>query len=279
MSRKLDHLIEPVILATILLVLTALVQGQESPPHAVQGSILDAVGLAGQMWVANGNYSPVEKGNVLSQWDFKQSASIFSTWHNSLTVAPYVEFGAVVDTAGYNWNNKIMPGAGIKADKLFRNGVISAGTAYSYEDRAGSAKASGRTDYVSGWFGWQTAAEQKNRFPGSTWVVVGHISPVEHGNLIEQGFATQGYVLHRFNRAAVIPYGEITIGRDSQGYDWENRVISGGGVKCAVPVKKIYIDFGTGVTHEDRFNSALSATGFKIFMNASYTWHLFGRGE
>lgn len=273
---NLDFYLAVLAIATLL---SLCAQGQESPPHAVRGSVLDAVGLTGQMWVANGNYSPVERGNILSQWDFKQSASIFSTWHDSLTVTPYVELGAMFDAKGYSWNNKLMPSAGIKVDKLFRTGVISVGTAYSSENRAGAINASGRTDYISGWFGWQAAADQNNRFPGSTWFIVGHISPVEHGNLIEQGFVTQGYVLHRFNRAAVVSYGEITVGRDSQKLDWDNKFVSGGGMKIVVPVRKVYIDFGAGMAHEDRLNSPLSATAFKIFMNASYTWHVFGRGE
>ncbi|MGA8620618.1 MAG: hypothetical protein WB660_19095 [Candidatus Sulfotelmatobacter sp.] len=252
-------------------------QGQESPLHAEQGSILDAVGLPGQMWIANGTYSPVEKNNVISQWDFQQTAVVYSGWRNSLTVTPYLELGGLIDSEGYTYDNQIQPTMGIKINKLFRIGIVSAGTAYSYEDRFSAATASGRTDFISDWFGWQSIVNPKNRFPGSSWAIVGHISPVEHGDLIEQAYATQGYVLHRFSRGAIIPYGEITLGHDSQGYDWENRYISGGGLKFGASAGELYTDFGAGLMHESRFNSGLSANGLKVFLNISYTWHLLGR--
>ena len=255
---------------------------QDAPPHAVKGNVFDAVGLKGQMWSSNGTYSPLEKGNVLSQSYFEQTASVYSTWDNSVTITPYAGFGMVSDTKGYSWNNKIQPSGGIKVNKLFRHGIVSVGTAYAYEDRftdSNAPKASGRTDYMLDWFGWQSVSSKTSRFPGSTWAILGHFSPVEHGNLIAQGYVTQGFVLHRFNRAAVVPYGEFTIGHDSQGFDWENRAISGSGVKLAIPRGQLYTDLGAGVVHENRFNTGRSANGLKVFMNVSYTWHLFGRGE
>jgi hypothetical protein len=260
-----------------LLCFTPRAQGQQSPPHAEQGSILDALGFPGQMWSATGTYSPVEKNNVISQWDFQQSAVVYSGWHNSLTFTPYVEIGWLMDSEGYTYDNQIQPSVGIKVNKLFRLGLISAGTAYAYEDRFSDSSASGRTDFISDWFGWQAIANPKNRFPGSSWASIGHTSPVERGDLIEQGYATQGFVIHRFRRAAIVPYGEITLGHDSQGYDWENRYIAGGGVKVGVPIGEIYTEFGAGLMHESRFNSGLSANGLKIFLNTSYEWHLFGR--
>jgi hypothetical protein len=255
---------------------------QEVPPHAVKGNVFDAVGLKGQMWSSNGTYSPLEKGNVLSQSYFEQTASVYATWHNSVTITPYLAFGMLSDTKGYSWNNKIQPSGGIKVNKLFRYGIVSIGTAYAYEDRfteSTAPKASGRTDYILDWFGWESVSSETSRFPGSTWAILGHFSPVEHGNLIEQAYVTQGFVLHRFNRAALVPYGEFTIGHDSQGFDWENRAISGAGVKLAIPRGRLYADLGAGVVHENRFNTGLSANGLKVFMNISYTWHLFGREE
>ena len=280
MTKDFNIGLAPGTTAVVLLALLCLIphaQAQAIPPHAEQGSILDAVGLPGQMWMANGTYSPVEKNNVISQWDIQQSAVVYSGWSNSLTVGPYIEFSGVIDSADFTYDNQIQPSIGIKVSKLFRFGIISAGTAYAYQDRFGSTTASGRTDFVSDWFGWQSIANPKNRFPGSSWASVGHNSPVEHGDLIEQGYATQGYVLRRFRRGAIISYAEITLGHDSQGYDWENRYISGAGIKVAVPVGEMYTDFGVGIMHESRFNSGLTANGLKVFMNTSYAWHLFGR--
>lgn len=251
-------------------------QGQ-APPHPEQGSILDAVGLPGQMWMANGTFSPVEKNNVISQWDFQQSAVMYSGWHNSVVVSPFVEFNGIIDSQGYTYDNQLQPSIGIKVSRLFPIGIVSAGTAYAYQDRFSSETASGRTDFLTDWFGWQSIANPKNRFPGSSWASIGHTSPVEHGDLIEQGYATQGYVLHRLKRGAIISYGEVTLGHDSQGYDWENRYIAGGGAKVALLTGDVYTDFGVGMMHESRFDSGISANGIKVFVNISYAWHLFGR--
>src|SRR5258708_1950857 len=234
------------------------------------------------MWSSNGNYRPLGKGNVPSQAFLEAAGSVLSTWDNSLALPPFGGFGMVSDTQGYSWNNKLQPSGGIKVNKFFRNGVVSIGTAYAYEDRftdSKAPKASGRTDYILDWFGWQPVSSKTSRFPGSTWAIIGHFSPVEHGNLIEQAYVTQGFVLHRFNRAAVVPYGEFTIGHDSEGFDWENRSISGGGVKLAIPRGRLYTDMAAGLLHENRFNTGLSATGPKVFMKVSDTWHLFGGGE
>ncbi len=274
--------IERVRIATVVALLALLcliphAQGQEAPPHAEQGNLLDAVGFPGQMWSANGTYSPVEKNNVISQWDLQQMAVIYSGWRNSLTVTPFVEFGWVIDSKGYTYDNQLQPSTGIKVNKLFRTGIISAGTAYSYEDRFGADTANGRTDFISDWFGWQSIANSKSRFPGSSWASIGHTAPVEHGDLIEQGYATQGFVLRRVDRMTIIPYGEMTLGHDSQGYDWENRYISGGGLKAGILVGEVYTEFGAGVMHESRFHSGLTANGLKVFLNTSYNWHLFGR--
>lgn len=252
-------------------------QGQAIPPHAEQGSIFDAIGFPGQMWMANGTYSPVEKNNVISQWDFQQTAVVYTAWHNSITVGPFVEVNGTLDSDGFTYDNQLEPSVGIKVNKLFRVGVISAGTGYAYQDRFSSASASGRTDFISDWFGWQSIANPKSRFPGSSWATIGHTSPVEHGNLIEQAYATQGYVLRRFKRGAVISYSEITLGHDSHGYDWENRYIAGGGIKTGILVGQMYTEFGAGLIHESRFNSGISANGLKVFLNTSYNWNLFGR--
>jgi len=278
--KTLNTLATLFLVAVAIFIFTAIAHCQSGSPYPVKGNVFDAMSFTGQAWTSNGVYSPLEPGNVLFQTYIEQTASVFSTWHNSVSVVPYVATSMTLDTKGYSWNNKIQPSMGIRVSKIFPHGVISAGTAYSYEDRfqaPAEFKSSGRTDYVSCWFGWQPVSEDKNRFPGSTWGIIGHISPVERGNLIEQQYVTQGYVLHRFSRAAIISYSELTLGHDSQGLDWENKVVSGGGVKVAVPMGNVYAELGTGVMQEYRFNSGVSATGLRVFMNVSYTWHLFGR--
>lgn len=265
-------------ITALVLSLTYAANAQEGPPHAVAGSLLDSVSLPGQVWVSSGTLDPVEKGNVESQAYFEQGLTVYAGWNNSVTVTPFVSLGISGGTKGYSWDNKIQPQIGVKVNKLFRSGVISVGTAFNYEDRFdGGPISGGRGDFASYWFGWNPVSERKNRFPGTSWGIVGTISPVEHGNLIFQDQVSQGFVLHRFTRASLVPYGEVTIGKDTKGFDWENKAVYGAGAKIALPLGEAYTEFGVGFNREDRFNSGLSANGVKAFLNFSYAWGLFGR--
>ena len=107
--------------------------------------------------------------------------------------------------------------------------------------------------------------------------MAGHYSPVEHGNLIEQGQLTQGYVAKRFGNKALIPFLQTNVGHDSKGFDWENKVISDAGVKLGIPVGETYREFGAAYSYEYRYLTGHKANGFKFFMDFSYGWHLFGR--
>ena len=80
----------------------------------------------------------------------------------------------------------------MKVNKYFRKGVVSVGSAYSYEDRFKSFNSSGLTLYVQDWFGWQPVAEKSSRFPGSSWMEVGNLSPVEKGNILGTGLYHAG---------------------------------------------------------------------------------------
>ena len=264
-----------------LATLTTLAVAQEGPPHPLQGSTLDNVALPGQFWSTNGNLEPVEHANVFSMNYAEQGATVFSTWSNSLTLTPFVGIGFSADTKGYSYNNKIDPSIGIKFNKYFRSGVISVGTAYLEEHRFyNGGSASGREDFAQYWFGWEPISESKGRFPGNSWGAVGLLSPVEHGNWIFMDNITQGFVAKRYGAAktnALMPYAELTVSKDTKGFDWENKIIEGAGVKYGMPKGEFYTEFGAGYIHEDRFNSGLSSGGVKVFVNFSYAWNLFGR--
>ena len=262
---------------SIVLALTACSAAQDGAKSALQGSMVDAVGLPGQGWTSVGNLSPIEHNNFYTQCYFEQTAAVFSTFSGSITVTPFVGVGLVLDTKGYEWNNKIQPRLGFKVNKYFSKGVVSIGSAYSYEDRLKSGNSSGLTVFVQDWFGWQPVAEKSSRFPGSSWIEVGNLSPVEHGNILGMGYISQGVVARRFSRATLVPYLEATAFRDSQGFDWDNRATVGGGVKAVIPREDIYTEVGVAYLHETRFKSGLSASGLSVFTNFSFNWNLLGR--
>jgi len=260
-----------------VLVLTTFSSAQGGAVSALQGSLVDAVGLPGQGWTSIGNLSPIEHNNFYVQSYLEQGAAVFSTYSGSITVTPFVGLGLVLDTKGYQWNNKIQPKLGVKVNKFFSKGVVSVGSAYSYEERFKGINSSGFTLYAQDWFGWQPVAEKSSRFPGSSWMEVGTLSPVEKGNIIGLGFITQGIVAKRLSRATLVPYVEATVFHDSRGFDWENKATVGGGMKAIFPRGDIYTEIGAAYLHENRFQSGESAGGVSVFTNFSFNWNLLGR--
>ncbi len=257
-----------------VLVLAGFSAAQDGAVSALQGSLVDAVGLPGQGWTSIGNQSPIEHNNFYFQSYVEQSAAVYSTYSGSVTVTPFVGMGLVLDTKGYEWNNKVLPRIGMKANKYFRKGVVSVGSAYAYEDRFKSFNSSGLTVFVQDWFGWQPVADKSSRFPGSTWMEVGNLSPVEKGNILGLGYVTQGVVAKRFSRATLVPYFEATVFHDSKGFDWDNKATVGGGVKAAFTGHEVYTEIGAAYLHENRFQSGLSAGGVSLFTNFSFNWNL-----
>jgi hypothetical protein len=262
----------------ITLVLAGFSTAQQGAAPALQGTVLDGTGLPGQAWTSLGNLSPIEHNNGYSQTYVEQSAAVFATNSGSVTLTPYTSFGVVLDTKGYAWNNKVEPRFGIKINKNFRAGVVSLGSAYAYEDRFNSVVNSGLILYAQDWFGWQPVTNRTSRFPGSSWAAVGNISPVEHGNIIAQVYVSQGIIAKRFTSTTLVPYCQMTFSRDSKHFDWDNKAISGAGVKAVFPHGNFYTEVGVGYLHENRLQSDRSAGGIALFMNASFGWNLLSRG-
>jgi len=261
----------------LVLLLASVSAAQQAAAPAVQGSVVDGMGLPGQMWTAVGNLSPVEHNNGYVQSYVEQDAAILASQSGSISLTPYVALGLVLDTKGYDWNNQIQPQVGLKLNKFLRNGVVSVGSAYTYQDRFSSLQSSGVALYVQDWFGWQSVAAKANRFPGSSWASFGNISPVERGNWIAQAYFSQGVVAKRSGRTAFVPYVQATFSHDSKGFDWDNKALYGSGVKLAYTHEQVYTEFGIGYLHESRFYSGQSAGTLSVFMNFWYGWNLLGR--
>jgi hypothetical protein len=263
--------------SALLLVVTGTALTQQSAAPALQGNIVDGLGLPGQAWTTMGNLSPIEHNNGYVQSYFEQNAAVFASNSGSVTVTPYMSLGLVFDTKGYNWNNKVEPRLGVKLNKFFRSGVVSFGSAYAYENRFKSLKSSGLILYVQDWFGWQPVADKASRFPGSSWAAVGKISTVEKGDILGQAYFSQGVIAKRLSRAALVPYAETTLSRDSKGFEWNNKAIYGGGIKAIMPRGELYTEVGAAYLRESRFNSGRSAGGLTIFLNMSFGWNLLNR--
>jgi hypothetical protein len=258
--------------AVVVLALAAF--AQEGPVVPVKGNDLQIAKFPGQAWVSFGTQSPAERGNFQAEAYAEQGVTIYK--RGTFTITPYLSLGIAGDLKGYDWNDKAIVTGGIKANKFFRHGVVSVGTGYAFEGRfLGGVSRGVPVAYVQDWFGWHPVSNKSSRFPGSTWAVLGNIAPSEKNNLIALGYLQQGIIMHRIGKMAIVPYGEITLGYDSQGYDWERKALYGTGVKVVRPIGNQYVELGAGYTHENRYQSGLSANGLKVFLNASFAWHLF----
>ena len=263
--------------AFLAVTLAGIAVAQQPAVPALRGSITDAVGLPGESWTVIGNLSPIEHNDGYIQTYAEQGAVVLANGCGSLTVTPYVSLSLILDTKGFDWNNKIEPRAGVKVNKWFRPGVVSVGAAYSHEKRFNEISTGGFILYAQDWFGWQSLAEEASRFPGSTWASVGNISPVERSNIIGQAYASQGVVAKSLRGIKLVPYAETTFTRDSRGFDWDNKVIYGAGIKAAIPHGPLHTEVGAAFLHENRFRSDRSASGLTLFMNFSFGWNLLGR--
>ena len=72
-----------------VLALATLSAAQDGAASALQGSLVDAVGLPGQGWTSIGNQSPIEHNNFYLQSYVEQSAAVYSTFSGSVTFSPY----------------------------------------------------------------------------------------------------------------------------------------------------------------------------------------------
>jgi hypothetical protein len=69
----------------------------------------------------------------------------------------------------------------------------------------------------------------------------------------------------------------MTFSRDSKHFDWNNKVVSGAGIKAVFPHGDLYTELGAAYLRENRFDSGRSAVGLTLFMNASFGWNLLSR--
>jgi hypothetical protein len=223
----------------------------------------------GQVYTEVGNYSPTE-ATVLSSSYAEQGVVVARFARLSLT--PYVAIGITADTQGFDWENRVTGQVGVKLVHAFNHGVFSVGTAYAVEDRfkSGTIRKS-IIGYVNYWVGWHQITEGK-RFPGSSWGTIGNLSPVERGNVLAALYVQQGVVAARRGRLALVPFGEGTFSRDTQGFDWNNRSVAGAGLKGVVSLPKAVVELGGSFLQETRFGAGQSAGGFNLFLKVWAGW-------
>lgn len=220
----------------------------------------------GNSWGSAGNSSPTEKDNFIKSMYLEQGFTLFH--EGTLSLVPYASLNGTLDTQGYEWDNRLIATGGMKFVKNFSNGMVSFGAGYATEYRKGGMQKSAAQIQATYWFGWN----QCDRFPGSSWGVLGRVSPVERNNLIANAYLQQGARIAKIDCISIVPFVEGTLSYDDQGFDWNNRAIYGGGVKAIIPSKKGATELGVSYQREQRFKSGTSASNVTLFMRFWFGW-------
>ena len=87
-------------------------------------------------------------------------------------------------------------------------------------------------------------------FPGSFWISAGEVGPLERGNVLGQAGVEQGITAWEHGPWFLVPHLAVTIGTDTQGYDWNNKHPSTLGVKLVRRVPGGVVQAGGGVMFE-----------------------------
>src|SRR5215469_5507323 len=92
-------------------------------------------------------------------------------------------------------------------------------------------------------------------FPGSAWVVLGDVTPVEKQNLIYSSHLEQGRIVFDRHTITVEPYFAAGWNLDSNGYVWNNEYALQSGVKLNKSFNHGVISVGTAYAYENRYKA------------------------
>lgn len=213
----------------------------------------------GSTWGSLQN-SPVEDNNVIGTVYAEKSWPLYR--RDQLKLSPFVDGTVVFDSKGYDWNNKLTARAGGKLNYTVGSaGVLTlrAGLAYEHLFKPGDSYSE---PFLAGeyWFGWGSGTSA----PGSSWGVVGNVSPSEKGNVIAIVHVEQGFLARTAGQGKIIPFADLTVARDSKDLAWNNKEVYGLGVKYAHPVRLGAVNIGAKFQHENRASG--SDNGVVVFL-------------
>src|SRR3989344_223153 len=165
----------------------------------------------GSAWGSLEN-SPAEDDNVIGMVYAEKSVPV---WKNDqLKLSPFLSGTLVFDSKGYDWNNKVSAKAGGKLDYQvgpYGSLTLRVGAAFEHLFKPGDSYTEpfASAEY---WFGWGNGTSA----PGSSWCSVCNTSPSEKGNVIALAHVEQGFLARSLGKGTVIPFVDLTVGRDTK---------------------------------------------------------------
>ena len=198
----------------------------------------------GSVWNYLGT-TPAERGNVIDYFHVDQGIVVGHV--GTFEVTPYVAVNATKDTKDYSWDNRQEYEGGVKFVKFYNSGAINLGIAYGHESRNDSPNPSESRSalmvFTNGWFGYNAYdnPEEKHRFlgaPGSFAYTVGNVSPFERNDILAVARLEQGLTFAKVGNMAVNLQYWGQVSADTKGYDWNNRLINGVGLRGSLPFGK-----------------------------------------
>lgn len=234
--------------------------------------------MPGKFSATGGNLSPTEKGNVIGWINIEQSFEIYRSKQRKWFVAPYLGINITKDTKDLTWNNRAVFRGGIKISRLFKNGIIEFGSGIASEKRFYETGFKNNFEiYADTWFGRDLARydDEDGAFkhkPATVWASIGNRSPYEGNNFQFILNGEQGITLLDKRKADLVFFGHGQIATDTKGFDWNNKLITGLGLKIDIPRQACTISFGVEAQNERRFKSGLNSSSLIFFTSVYYNW-------
>lgn len=110
--------------------------------------------------------------------------------------------------------------------------------------------------------------------PGSAWVVLGDITPIEKNNLIYSSHLEQGRIVFDRDTITIEPYVAAGLNLDSNGYLWNNNYDLQGGVKLNRMFSHGIVSVATAYGYENRYKrGGQSAGGAMGYVEDWFGWN------
>lgn len=228
----------------------------------------------GSVSISSGALSPTEPGNVISTTTVDQGVSVWRS--GSLFVLGFASVSQRNDTAGYTWNNNTPVTFGARVAKAWTSGVLQINAGVGIVANASTGPATAPIGYASYWAGWRNTRTHPGRFalafPGHVWASSGVMTPLEPHNWITNASAEEGVTVWRYREFDVVPFGAVTVARDSKGNVWNNKAVGDAGAKVQRFVPGGVIEAGVAARVESYPTTQITRIGPAAFVNFWLGW-------